>query len=173
MNPLFLLWDGGAVVPGVLICETGVYSLHGQAATFGLTGNVSTSCETGTYQFSGQSAVFPTVRPRPSTGAGSRRRRRWVVEKKGETVEFKSAHEALAFLSEPEPIESGKVGRPRKKPIVLPATKIIYDDVDVTDMMIGKLKLPQAIVKGISIDVLQGYMNKLEDDAAAIAVILQ
>jgi len=173
MIPLFTLWDGGEVVPGVLICETGVYNLNGQTASFGLTGNVTTACETGVYEFTGQSAVFPTA-PRTTTGGGgTRRRRRWVVEKKGETREFTSAHEALAFLSDPEPVESGKVGRPRKKPLVLPATKIVYDDVDVTDLMVGKLKLPQAIVKGISIDVLQGYMNKLEDDAAAIAVILQ
>ena len=59
MIPLFTLWDGGTVVPGVLICETGVYNLNGQDATFGLTGNVTTDMEPGEYVLAGQTASSP------------------------------------------------------------------------------------------------------------------
>lgn len=58
MIPLFFLWDGGATVAGTLICETGVYRVNGQDATFGLTGNVTTVMETGVYTINGQSATF-------------------------------------------------------------------------------------------------------------------
>lgn len=176
MIPLLFLWDGGAATVDTLICETGVFQLSGQTATFGLTGNITTVCDTGVFVVSGQDAAFPQVRiPIPGTGGAGRggRRRRWRVEKKGVEREFDSVHDALAFMREPEPVEKGKRGRPRVNPLIRAATKILYGDADVTTLRVGKYLLPEAIVKGMDATELQNYMNQLDDDEAAIAVILQ
>lgn len=74
MIPLFFLWDGGATVAGTLICETGVYRVNGQDATFGLTGNVTTVMETGVYTINGQSATFSQA----GTLTGGKKRKKTI-----------------------------------------------------------------------------------------------
>lgn len=61
MIPFFFLWDGGATVANTLTCETGVYNVNGQAATFGITGNFSTDLETGVYTITGTEVTFSTA----------------------------------------------------------------------------------------------------------------
>ena len=101
MIPLFTLWDGGTVVPGVLICETGVYNLNGQDATFGLTGNVTTDMEAGEYVLAGQIATFaitgPPVPP-PNTGSGGRRGGRGRIGRAG--GDFSDQHDFKVLIEE-------------------------------------------------------------------------
>lgn len=70
-----LYWsDGGGSTADALICETGTYQINGQAATFGLTGNVTSSLEVGTYVMAGQAMTFTgaTVPPVVVRGGGGR-----------------------------------------------------------------------------------------------------
>lgn len=115
-SQLLYWWDGGEVLPNVTICETGIFQLNGQTASFGLTGNVTTAMEPGVFVINGQIANFvggvvpvvPSGRPKPQPVV-------FTVTVRKKKYTFTSIDALVAFLQDEERKAEQKAREKAKK----------------------------------------------------------
>jgi hypothetical protein len=165
--------QGVTVNPGA-----GLLTLTGFAPNISVTGNAWINAETGQLAITGYApSIQVTGQVEVSTvpvGAGGSRRRRWLVQKDDETMEFNNLEGALAWLEiKPEVPTTPKRGRPRTKVIVKVPQAILYDGVDVSEVKIGKTSLVKALSRGSDMDEIEAMVRAfVDDEMAAITVVL-